>query len=133
MNTDQIFTAAPGGASDDLWVGSPWSLDGDNEENLAFIKAYNDKYGANPDQFAAQAYDAAYIIAEAIKDTDLSGDIAADRVALQAVLPDVTFTGATGPFKFKRHLDRDGNPTGYDAEQTAIVSVTKGDKFVVVE
>ena len=133
MNTDKIFTAAPGAASNDLWVGSPWSLDGDSAENKKFIASYKSKYDINPDQFAAQAYDAAYIITEAIKGIELSGNIAKDRTALRDALPEVTFTGATGPFKFKRHLDDNGNPTGYDADQTAIVNVTKDGKFVVVE
>ncbi|MFA7438619.1 ABC transporter substrate-binding protein [Castellaniella sp.] len=133
MNSDKIFTTAPGVASNDLWVGSPWSLDNDTPENKQFIADYNARYKVNPDQFAAQAYDAAHILAQAIRGIQLSGDVAADRAALRDALPNVTWTGATGPFKFKRHLDRQGQPTGYDADQTAIVSVTRDGRFVLVD
>ncbi|MFA5664447.1 ABC transporter substrate-binding protein [Castellaniella sp.] len=133
MNSDRIFTTAPGAASNDLWVGSPWSLDHKTPENTKFIEAFNARYKANPDQFAAQAYDAANILAQAIGQIELSGDIAADRTALRDALPEITWTGATGPFKFKRHLDRQGQPTGYDADQKAIISVTKDGRFVLVD
>lgn len=130
MNSVKVFDLAKG-ASDGLYVGSPWSASNATPENSKFIKAYTDKFGAAPDQFAAQAYDAFYIVVDALKKTKMTGNLAADRSALRDVLPTVKLTGATGPFEFRRANDKAGKPAGYDAQQTAIVSVTKDGKFVI--
>lgn len=130
MNSVKVFELAKG-ASDGLWVGSPWSIENQTKENGAFIVAFTQKYKAAPDQFAAQAYDAMYITAQALKKVKLSGDLAKDRAALRTVLPDVKWTGATGGFAFRRATDKAGNPAGYDASQTAIVSVTKAGRYAI--
>ena len=130
MNSVKVFDLAKDKA-DGLYVGSPWSSSNNIPENIKFIKAYNDKYKTAPDQFAAQAYDAMYITAQTLKKIKLSGDLNADRLALQAALPDAKWTGATGAFQFRRATDRAGKPAGYDAQQTPIISVTKGGQFVI--
>ncbi len=130
MNSVKVFDLAKG-ASDNLWVGSPWALGNDTKENVAFIEAYKKKFGAAPDQFAAQSYDAMHIAAQAIAKIKLGGDLDANRKALRDALPNVSWTGATGPFKFHQATGRDGKPAGYDADQAAIVSVTKGGKYVI--
>ncbi|MEI2418228.1 ABC transporter substrate-binding protein [Orrella sp. JC864] len=133
MNSVKIFDLATGNASDNLWIGSPWSIENPSPENTRFIEAYRAKYNGAPDQFAAQAYDAFYIVVEALKKVKLSGDLAADRTALRDALPDVQWTGATGPFKFRQAMGRNGKPAGYDADQAPIVSVTKDGKYAIVE
>ena len=130
MNSVKVFDLAKG-ASDGLWVGSPWSIENQAKENAAFIVAYTRKFKAAPDQFAAQAYDALHIAAAALKKLKLSGDLAKDRSALRDLLPDVKWTGATGPFAFRRATDKAGAPAGYDASQTAIVSVTRNGRYAI--
>ncbi len=130
MNSVKVFDLAKG-ASDNLWVGSPWALGNETKENMAFIDAYKKKFGAAPDQFAAQAFDAMHIAAQAIGKINLGNDLEANRKALRDALPNVSHTGATGPFKFQQTTGRDGKPAGYDAQQAAIVSVTKGGKYVI--
>ena len=130
MNSVKVFDLAKD-KSDGLYVGSPWSSSNNSTENSKFIKAYSDKYKLAPDQFAAQSYDALYITAQALKKIKFSGDLAADRTAVRDALPNVKWTGATGPFQFRRATDRAGKPAGYDAQQTPIVSVTKGGQFVI--
>jgi branched-chain amino acid transport system substrate-binding protein len=130
MNSPRVFELAKG-HSDHLWVGSPWSVENPAPENQRFIAAYQKAYGALPDQFAAQAYDAMYIVARALKKMKLTGTLEADRRALRDALPSVQHTGATGPFKFRQVAGRDGKPAGYDAVQTAIVMVTKGNRYVI--
>ncbi len=130
MNSVKVFDLAKG-ASDDLWIGSPWSIEYPSKENTAFIAAYKQKFNNPPDQFAAQAYDAMNITAQALKKITLSGDLAKDRDALRNALPDIKWTGATGAFAFRRATDKSGQPAGYDADQEAIVSVTRGGKYVI--
>lgn len=130
MNSPRVFELAKG-SSDNLWVGSPWSVENPALENKRFIAAYQKAYRALPDQFAAQAYDGMYIAAQALKNAKLTGKLEADRKALRDALPVIQWTGATGPFKFRQVLGRDGKPAGYDAVQTAIVMVTKGNQYVI--
>ena len=130
MNSPKVFDLAKDN-SDNLWVGSPWSSENPAAENKRFIAAYQKAQNAVPDQFAAQAYDAMYIVAQALKQVKLTGNLPADRAALRNALPAVQITGATGPFKFRQVNNKDGKPAGYDAVQTAIVMTTKGNQYVI--
>jgi len=130
MNSVKIFDLAKE-KSDNLWVGSPWAIGSQTKENQHFVVAYTQKYKSAPDQFGAQAYDAMNIVATALAKVKLSGNLEADRKALRDALPGVTHTGATGAFKFHQATGKDGKPAGYDAQQAAIVSVTKGGKYSI--
>jgi branched-chain amino acid transport system substrate-binding protein len=130
MNSPRLFELAKD-SSDGLWVGSPWSIESSAPENKRFISAFQKVHNGLPDQFAAQAYDAMHIVAQALKKTTLTGKLDADRTALRNALPSTQFTGATGPFKFRQVTDKDGKPAGYDAVQTAIVMLTKGNQYTI--
>ena len=130
MNSPRVFELAKD-SSDNLWVGSPWSVENPAAENKKFISAYQKVHTTLPDQFAAQAYDAMYIVAQALKKIKLTGKLEADRKSLRDALPGVQWTGATGPFKFRQVAGRDGKPAGYDAVQTAIVMMTKSNQYVI--
>jgi branched-chain amino acid transport system substrate-binding protein len=72
-----------------------------------------------------------YIVAQALKKIKITGKLEADRRALRDALPATEWTGATGPFKFRQVAGRDGKPAGYDAVQTAIVMMTKGNRYLI--
>ena len=84
-----------GTAADGLIVGSPWFIGKPGEVNQAFVADFRKKYSRDPDQFAAQAYDAMHIMAKAI---DAAG--AADPVKLRDALLKTTNDGVMGPFSF---------------------------------
>jgi branched-chain amino acid transport system substrate-binding protein len=130
MNSPRVFELAKD-SSDNLWVGSPWSVESPTPENKRFIAAYQKAYGAMPDQFAAQAYDAMYIAAQALKKVKLSGKLDTDRKALRDALPATEWNGSTGPFKFRQVVANTGKPAGYDAVQSAIVMTTKANRYVI--
>lgn len=130
MNSPRVFELAKD-SSDNLWVGSPWSVENPSPENKRFTAAYQKSHAALPDQFAAQAYDAMYIVAQALKKIKITGTLETDRRALRDALPTIQWTGATGPFKFRQVAGRDGKPAGYDAVQTAIVMMTQGRRYVI--
>jgi branched-chain amino acid transport system substrate-binding protein len=132
LNSPKLFELAPGAASDNIWVGGPWSLDNATLENTQFIAAYKARYNNNPDQFAAQAYDAMHIAAAAMKNVKFNGKLTEARAALRAALAAVQWTGATGPFKFEQIKNKAGQLAGYDAVQTPIISVTKDGKYNIV-
>jgi branched-chain amino acid transport system substrate-binding protein len=130
MNSAKIFDLAKE-KSDNLWVGSPWALGSQTKENQHFVVSYTQKYKSPPDQFAAQAFDAVFVTAQALGKIKITGNVEVDRKALRDALPTVTWTGATGAFTFKQAMDKAGKPAGYDAKQAAIVSVTKAGKYSI--
>ncbi|MBP1313980.1 MULTISPECIES: ABC transporter substrate-binding protein [Herbaspirillum] len=132
LNSPKLFEIAKD-AGDNTLMGSPWSAENQTPANKAFIAAYKAKFGSDPDQFAAQAYDAMYIMADAIKSVKLSGNLAKDRDALRAALPAVKIDGATGKFAFRAAPAVAGKQVGFDADQEAIVNIAKGGKFVLLK
>ncbi len=118
-------------AGEGTFVGSPWSNSNPAPANKNFVAAYAKKFNAEPNQFAAQAYDALHIVATALKGIKLSGDLAADREALKNALPAVSFNGATGPFKFRQAKTKDGRPGGWDADQKPFIYIVQGGKFTL--
>ncbi|MFT5589686.1 MAG: branched-chain amino acid transport system substrate-binding protein [Bradyrhizobium sp.] len=132
FNSPKLFEIAKD-AADNTIMGSPWSSENMTPANKAFIAAYKTKFNAEPDQFAAQAYDAIYIVADALRKMKLTGALDKDRLALATALPGVKLNGATGPFEFRRATGKDGKPAGFDANQDAIVNIAKGGKFVLLK
>ncbi|MDB5853340.1 MAG: ABC-type amino acid transport system, periplasmic component protein [Herminiimonas sp.] len=132
LNSPKLFDIAKD-AGDNTVMGSPWSAENTAPANKAFIAAYKAKFNADPDQFAAQAYDAMHIVAEALKNVTISGNLEKDRLAIRDALPKVSFDGATGKFAFRRAPAKDGKEAGYDAQQDATVNIAKGGKFVVLK
>ena len=132
FNSPKLFDIAKD-AADNTLMGSPWSAENPSAANKQFIADYKAKFGAEPDQFAAQAYDALQIAAEGIKKIKLSGDINKDRMALRDALPGIKFEGATGKFSFRHAAPKDGKEAGYDAQQDAIVNIAKGGKFTLLK
>jgi len=98
-------TAAVSRASADAGKGaqsaSAWFIGNDFKTNADFVKAYKDRFGADPDQFAAQAYTGVLILADAAKRADLTfTDVAADRTKLRAALEKTNIETPLGPFQF---------------------------------
>jgi branched-chain amino acid transport system substrate-binding protein len=89
-----------GAAADGLIVGSPWFIAKPDPVNVKFVTDFKAKYGHDPDQFAAQAYDAMFIMAHAI---DSAG--AADPAKIRDALQTTQYTGVMGPFSFTDHRD----------------------------
>ena len=89
-----------GKAADGLLVGSPWFVGKDTPVNDKFVADFRKAYGHDPDQFAAQAYDALKIMAEAI---DRAG--AADPAKVRDALMQTKFDGVMGPFSFTAGRD----------------------------
>ena len=83
FNSPEVIKIA-GEAADGLIVATPWFAGKDDPKVQEFIKNYKAEYGIEPDQFAAQAYDALYIYAEALKN---AGE--ADRDAFRDALAEI--------------------------------------------
>ena len=77
---------------------TPFNADDEDEATQHFVKAYQDKYGETPIQFAADAYDCVYAYKQALETAGCTPDMsAADLNAkLKETFPTITFTGLTG-------------------------------------
>jgi branched-chain amino acid transport system substrate-binding protein len=81
-----------------LIVGGAWNYGNPNpsESSVAFVEAFEAAYSASPDQFAAQAYTGAWLMATAIRCAD-----SVDRVAVRDALGAITeFNSPLGVFSF---------------------------------
>ncbi|MGO9310578.1 MAG: ABC transporter substrate-binding protein [Spirochaetia bacterium] len=100
FNSPNVLKNA-GAAAEGLIVGSAWFIDSPAPKSRAFVQAYRAKYNADPDQFAAQAYDGLYIVAAAIRKAG-----SADRAALRDALAGIrNLDGALGTFSFDENRD----------------------------
>ena len=77
---------------------TPFSADADDERTQSFVSKYNELHGETPNQFAADGYDAVYIIYEALQAAGCSGDMSAGEIceAIISVMPTITVDGLTG-------------------------------------
>jgi len=118
-----LYDAAKGAANNVIFT-IPWSADDDSPKNVQFIGQYESKYKVKANHFAALAFDALYVVAEALKKVPPGADVAAGRQALYAALPDVRHEGATGKMKFVRNKG-----AGYNAEKDVFTHVYRDGKF----
>lgn len=91
-----------GDAATGTLVATPWNPERQTEKAKAFRKAYVAKYNHEPDQFAAQAYDAMYIMHQAVEESGTTTDRKKFRDTLAKIKG---FEGATGKFEFDENRD----------------------------
>lgn len=77
---------------------TPFSADAEDERTQNFVKKYNELHGEVPNQFAADGYDAVYVIYEAIQAAGVTSDMSAENIceALVAAMPAISVDGLTG-------------------------------------
>jgi len=77
---------------------TPFDATAADEKTQAFVKAYTDKYGIAPNQFAADAYDVGYAIYAACKATGVTAGMDAATICekLVAQFTSMSFDGLTG-------------------------------------
>jgi branched-chain amino acid transport system substrate-binding protein len=119
FNTPTIITAA-GPAAQGAVSGTAWYKLNPDPANKVFVDAFKARYNADPDQFAAQAYAAVYILADALKRTSNPNDHAGLKKALEGVKDLATPLG-----KFSFTAD-------HDVKQQVYVVQVKGNDFVLL-
>ena len=92
---DQGILQAVGEAALGVVNTSQWSKDLDNEANMAFVPAFEAKYGRLPSLYASQGYDTANLLLSAL-DVAMPSDAEAFRAALAAA----DFASTRGDFRF---------------------------------
>lgn len=81
-----------------VMVLTPFAGDSANEQAKTFIANYEAAYGATPDQFAADAYDAMYTLYAATKAAGVTADTSTEDACemLVAAMKDLKINGVTG-------------------------------------
>ncbi len=80
---------------------TPFDVNNKEQKSADFVKAYKEKYNADPDQFAADAYDAVYAVFEAMKaagidDVTIEPSELCDKVVAAITADSFTYEGVTG-------------------------------------
>ena len=117
FNSSKLAQLA-GPAAEGAISGAAWFIGSEAPGNQAFVKAYNAKFGSDPDQFAAQAYAGMYIFATAIKNAG-SNDPQKIRDAMAQIKDLATVLG-------KFSFDANRNPV-----HAPVLQVVKDGKFAL--
>ena len=96
----QEFLELAGDSAEGVVLGTSFFYGSKNEKVKAFTEKFNEVYGANPNTFAGQIYDATYAILYAM---EAGGST--DRETVVENLPATDFDGVTGKITF----DEEGN------------------------
>ncbi|MGO8954612.1 MAG: ABC transporter substrate-binding protein [Rhodomicrobium sp.] len=118
LNSPKVGEIA-GDAADGTLVGSPWFIGKAGPVNQAFVAGYRAKYGSDPDQFAAQAYDTLKLVAKAITAAG-----AADPEKIRDALTKTSHEGVMGKLSF----NAERSPA--DTSGVAVLEM-KGGKFQI--
>jgi branched-chain amino acid transport system substrate-binding protein len=119
FNSPKLYQIA-GKSAEGAISGSAWNVASTFPSSVDFVKAFNAEYKAEPDQFAAQAYVAAWVAGVAVKNAN-SVDHAAVRDALAQIKG---FDTPLGKYSF----DEKRNPV-----HEPVVLIVKDGKFVVYQ
>ena len=63
-----------------LMLLTPFAADATDDLTVNFVKSYEEAYGETPIQFAADAYDAVYIIKAAMEEANVTPDMSASDI-----------------------------------------------------
>lgn len=104
---------------------TPFTASDENEAIQKFVNAYKAAYGATPDQFAADAYDAIYTIKAVLEKTGIKNTklTAEDNQALVKAMTEIEVDGLTGKMTFTA----EGEPN-----KGAKVAKIEGGKYHVI-
>ena len=96
--------------TEDVMLLTPFVADAQDEKTQAFVSAYEEKFGETPNQFAADAYDAMYIIKAAAEQAGVTPDMSVSDIceAMKTAMTEITVDGLTGE---GMTWDADGEPS----------------------
>lgn len=101
---------------------TPFAADSTTEPTASFTKSYTAKYGATPDQFAADAYDAVYAIVEAFKAAGVEPDTDGFNEAMVKAMTEITVVGTTGTMTWTPEGEPDKNASAVVIKDGAYVA-----------
>lgn len=84
--------------AEDLMLLTPFVADAQDEKTQAFVSEYKEKFNDTPNQFAADTYDAMFIIKAAAEKAGVTPDMSVSDIceAMKTAMTEITFDGLTG-------------------------------------
>lgn len=84
--------------AEDVMLLTPFAADAKDELTVNFVNSYKANYDEVPNQFAANAYDAIYILKAAIEDGNVTPDMTVDAICevLKTSMTKITIDGLSG-------------------------------------
>lgn len=81
-----------------LMLLTPFAADATDDLTVKFVKSFEDAYGETPIQFAADAYDAMYILKAAMEEANVTPDMAVGDIcdAMEGAMTKIKVDGLTG-------------------------------------
>lgn len=94
LNVENFDTALAEG----VMLLTPFAADAEDDATKAFVSAYEAAYGDTPNQFAADAYDAVYILKAAIEKSGATPDASISDLCemLKGAMAEISVDGLTG-------------------------------------
>jgi len=125
FNDPKILDLAGKAMEGSIWA-SGFFPDNPDPKVRKFVAKVQEKYKKKPNQFHAQAYDAMWIIAEAIKRAGVTESTAENRIKIRDALARTTgFVGVSGTHTFK--------PGKGDAEKSVFILTLKTEKYALLD
>ena len=77
---------------------TPFAADADDEKTQSFVTKYKEAYGDTPNQFAADTYDAIYIMKAAAEKAGVTADMSVSDIcdAMKTAMTEISYDGLTG-------------------------------------
>lgn len=93
---------------------TPYAAISSDEKTQKFTKDYEDKFGITPIQFAADAYDAIYIIKAAVEKAGITSDMSVSDMcnAMKTAMTQITVDGITGSMTWNADGEPNKEPKG---------------------
>jgi branched-chain amino acid transport system substrate-binding protein len=110
--------------SEGVYVGAPFSAEDPRPQVREFVRAFRAKFNRDPNSFAALAYDATMVIAQAIEAA--GADRAAIRDYLATMRDGKPFDGVTGQIAFQPSGDVAGKPMAMTRVRRGALVVQSG-------
>ena len=81
-----------------LMLLTPFAADATDDLTVNFVSSYEEQYGGTPNQFAADSYDAVYILKAALEDAGATPDMSVSDIceALKTSMLNISVDGLTG-------------------------------------
>lgn len=119
--TSPVFLDLAGENANGIELYAAFAANDPRSEASAFVEAFRAKYDKDPSSWAALAYDATYVVAEAI---EAAGST--DRAAVaEAIRGTNEYAGVSGPITFDEGGDRLGQLTFQRIEDGEFVVITE--------
>jgi len=106
---DGILTKVENNVSiaDNVLELTPFSADDPDSKVQNFVEKYKADYKAAPDQFAADAYDAIYVIKAVIEKANITDPSECSGELLASYMTEITVSGVTGTMTWEKNGDTD--------------------------